>query len=137
MPSIKYNMSILGVLRTGRTPGRGDASYSTWKLAEAHPEDAAHASPATSMPTHFWERITYFLDRVIPVANEYKIRMACHPHDPGVPPEGYQGVDRVLGTVDGLKQFITIQREPVSRPQLLPGHGLRDARRPRQARSST
>ena len=24
-------MSILGVLRTGRTPGRGDATYSTWK----------------------------------------------------------------------------------------------------------
>src|SRR5437763_6753369 len=37
IPSIKYNMSILGVLRTGRTPGRGDAMYSTWRLAEAHP----------------------------------------------------------------------------------------------------
>ena len=32
IPSIKYNMSILGVLRTGRSPGRGDATYSTWKL---------------------------------------------------------------------------------------------------------
>ena len=60
----------------------------------------------------FWERITYFLDRVIPVANEYKVRMACHPHDPGMPPEGYQGVNRVLGTVDGLKKFITIQESP-------------------------
>ncbi|MDT9155874.1 hypothetical protein, partial [Escherichia coli] len=38
IPSIKYNMSILGVLRTGRTPGRGDATYSTWRLSEAHPE---------------------------------------------------------------------------------------------------
>ena len=60
----------------------------------------------------FWERITYFLDRIIPVANEYKIRMACHPQDPGVPPEGYQGVNRVLGTIDGLKKFITIQESP-------------------------
>ena len=33
----------------------------------------------------YWERITYFLDRVIPVAEEYKVRMACHPHDPGMP----------------------------------------------------
>jgi mannonate dehydratase len=108
LPSIKYNMSILGVLRTGRTPGRGDASYSQWRLAEAHPK-----TPLT-MAGHvdadmFWERITYFLDRVIPVAKEYKIRMACHPQDPGVPPEGYQGVDRVLGTVDGLKKFVAIQ----------------------------
>jgi mannonate dehydratase len=30
----------------------------------------------------FWERITYFLDRVVPVANETKVRIACHPHDP-------------------------------------------------------
>jgi len=108
LPSIKYNMSILGVLRTGRTPGRGDASYSQWRLAEAKPKTpltiAGHVDA-----DRFWERITYFLDRVIPVANEYKIRMACHPQDPGVPPEGYQGVDRVLGTVDGLKKFVAIR----------------------------
>jgi mannonate dehydratase len=111
IPAIKYNMSILGVLRTGRTPGRGDAMYSTWRLNEAKP-----ASPLTRAETvdadRFWERITYFLDRVIPVAEEHKIRMACHPHDPGVPPEGYQGVVRVLGTVDGLKKFVSIRESP-------------------------
>ena len=108
LPSIKYNMSILGVLRTGRTPGRGDASYSQWKLADAHPKTPLTIAGHVDADM-FWERITYFLDRVIPVANEYKIRMACHPQDPGVPPEGYQGVDRVLGTVDGLKKFVAIQ----------------------------
>jgi mannonate dehydratase len=108
IPAIKYNMSILGILRTGRIPGRGDAMNHVWNLSEAHP-----ATPLTKAGNvdadAFWERITYFLDRVIPVANEYKIRMACHPQDPGVPPEGYQGVNRVLGTLDGLKKFITIQ----------------------------
>ena len=111
IPSIKYNMSILGVLRSGRTPGRGDAMYNTWNVAEAHP-----ATPLTKAghvdADAFWERITYFLDRIIPVANEYKIRMACHPQDPGVPPEGYQGINRVLGTIDGLKRFITIRESP-------------------------
>ena len=34
------------------------------------------------------------------------------PHDPGVPPEGYQGVVCVLGTLDGLKRFITIKESP-------------------------
>jgi mannonate dehydratase len=107
IPSIKYNMSILGVVRTGRTPGRGDAMYSTWKLSEAHPDPPLTRAGRVDADM-FWERITYFLDRVIPVANEYKIRMACHPHDPGMPPEGYQGVNRVLGTIDGLKKFISI-----------------------------
>jgi len=109
---VKYNMSILGVLRLARrTPGRGDATYSTWRLAEAH------ANPPLTRAGHVdadaaWERITYFLERVVPVAEEYKIRVACHPHDPGVPPEGYQGVVRVLGTVDGLKKFISIKESP-------------------------
>src|ERR1017187_7122835 len=40
IPAIKYNMSILGVLRTGRVPGRGDASYSMWRLNDAHPTAA-------------------------------------------------------------------------------------------------
>jgi mannonate dehydratase len=108
LPSIKYNMSILGVLRTGRTPGRGDAMYSQWKLSDAKPKTPLTIAGHVDADM-FWERITYFLNAVIPVANEYKIRMACHPQDPGVPPEGYQGVDRVLGTVDGLKKFVTIQ----------------------------
>jgi len=108
IPSIKYNMSILGVLRIERTPGRGDAMYSTWKLSQAHPQSPLTRAGHVDADS-FWERITYFLDRVIPVANEYRIRMACHPHDPGVPPEGYQGVNRVLGTVGGLKKFVSIQ----------------------------
>jgi mannonate dehydratase len=112
VPSIKYNMSILGVLRLAqRTKGRGDAMYSTWKLKDAKPSTPTTRAGVVNADA-FWERITYFLDRVIPVAKEYTVRMACHPHDPGVPPEGYQGVNRVLGTVDGLKKFVSIRESP-------------------------
>ena len=52
------------------------------------------------------------MQHVIPVATEYKVRMACHPNDSPVPPEGYQGVHAVLGTVEGLKKFVTIQESP-------------------------
>jgi mannonate dehydratase len=115
IPSIKYNMSLLGVLRTDRTPGRGGSSLSTWRLAEA--KTSGKFTPETKAgpvsADQYWERITYFLDRVIPVANEYKVRMACHPHDPGVPPgEGFQKIDAVLGTVDGLKKFVSIRESP-------------------------
>src|SRR6185436_16902325 len=112
IPSIKYNMSILGVVRSpGRTPGRGDATLSTWKQATTKP-----ATPLTKAGVvkadQYWERITYFLEKVIPVATEYKVRMACHPHDPGMPPEGYQGINTVLGTPDGLKKFVSIKENP-------------------------
>jgi mannonate dehydratase len=58
-----------------------------------------------------WERITYFLERVIPVATEYKIRMACHPHDVPTPPR-FRHIDQVLGTPDGLKKFVSIKESP-------------------------
>lgn len=111
IPSIKYNMSLLGMVRSTPTKGRGDAMYSTWQLMNARPEKPITRAGVVNAD-QYWERITYFLDRVIPVANEYKVRMACHPHDPGVPPEGYQGVNCVLGTVDGLKKFVTIRESP-------------------------
>jgi mannonate dehydratase len=41
----------------------------------------------------YWERITYFLQGVIPVAKEADVRMACHPYDPPGLPFGYQGAD--------------------------------------------
>jgi mannonate dehydratase len=111
VPGIKYNMSILGVVRSGRTPGRGDAMYATWRLKDAPPNQPLTRAGLVNADA-FWERITYFLERVVPVANEYKVRIACHPQDPGMPPEGYRGVDRVLGTVDGLKKFLSIHESP-------------------------
>jgi mannonate dehydratase len=112
IPAVKYNMSILGVQRIGRTPGRGSATYSTWNYAKAPDKDKPTEAGVVS-PDAFWERIDYFLSRVVPVAAEYKIRMACHPHDPGMPePQGYRGVHRVLGSVNGLKKFVAMHENP-------------------------
>jgi mannonate dehydratase len=111
IPAWKYNMSLLGVPRTESTPGRGGSRYSTWTLAKANADPPLTRAGRVTADIA-WERITYFLDRVIPVCNEYKIRAACHPHDPGMPPEGFQGINRVLGTVEGLKKFVSIQESP-------------------------
>ncbi|MBS0364337.1 MAG: mannonate dehydratase [Proteobacteria bacterium] len=111
IPAVKYNMSILGVLRNLQAQGRGDALYSGWDLSKAPPDEPRTRAGVVDADT-FWERITYFLERVVPVADEYRIRIACHPQDPGVPARGYRGVNRVLGTVDGLKRFISIHESP-------------------------
>jgi mannonate dehydratase len=112
IPAVKYNMSILGVVRTESTRGRGNAVLSTFKYEGAKQEPPL--TEAGPVPADvYWERITYFLNKVIPVANEYKVRMACHPHDPGMPPgKGWRGVETVLGSVDGLKKFVSIQESP-------------------------
>ena len=111
IPSVKYNFTLLGVLRTGTVPGRGGASYRSFdydKLKDAPPLDGA---PATE--EEMWDRITYFLKRVVPVAEESKVRLCCHPHDPALPPgKSYRGVHRALGSVEGLKRFVETVPSP-------------------------
>ena len=112
IPSVKYNLTLLGVVRTASTPGRGGARYSTFVYDDAR-QDPPLTEAGTVGAEAYWERITYFLERVIPVAEEYKVRMACHPQDPGMPRgKGFRGVETVLGSVDGLKRFVSISPSP-------------------------
>ena len=130
IPAIKYNMSLLGVLRTPRTPGRGGTRLSTWRLDEAG-DLAKKETRAGRVPADlYWERITYFLERVIPVATEHKVRMAL-PSARSRRAAGLPGRRRRAGHRRRAEALRLDCREPVSRPELLPGHGLGDAEGPR------
>jgi mannonate dehydratase len=108
---VKYNLTLLGVPRTDSSRGRGGARYSTWRLVDGQDKAREMTRAGRVKADDYWERITYFLERVVPVAEEYKIRLACHPQDPGLP-FGFQGIDAVLSNVDGLQRFITIRESP-------------------------
>ena len=105
IPAVKYNLNIIGIPRTESESGRGGAKLSTFRWDKAD-HDAKDTYAGKVSEDVFWERIDYFLEKVVPVAEENKVRLACHPHDPYTPP-GYKGVTRVLGTVEGLKKFIS------------------------------
>ena len=78
IPAVKYNLSLLGVLRTRPTPGRGGTSYSTWRLADApkdEPLTRAGRVPAEAM----WERI----------ARPYEGVARGYRFGPADAPEGY------------------------------------------------
>jgi mannonate dehydratase len=108
IPAVKYNLTILGVVRTERTTGRGGSSYSTFTYDKAKQDTLTEAGKVSA--DEAWERITYFLKRVVPVAEECKVKLACHPNDPPMPADkGFRGVHCVLGSVEGLKKFIDIQ----------------------------
>jgi mannonate dehydratase len=112
IPGLKYNLTFLGVVRTAPTPGRGGAEYSTFVYDQAK-QDPPLTKAGPVGADAYWERITYFLERVVPVAEEYKVRLAFHPQDPAMPADkGYRGVQTVLGSVEGLKRFITIKASP-------------------------
>ena len=107
---VKYNFTILGIPRSGTAKGRGPSRYSEFVLATDKNKDTP--TIAGKVPEDvYWQRITYFLERVVPVAEEYKVKMGCHPQDPGVP-KGYRGIDAVLASPDGLKKFLSIKESP-------------------------
>jgi mannonate dehydratase len=109
---VKYNFTIIGIPRSGTAPGRGGSRYSEFVHAGAKQDPPLTIAGKVDADT-YWERITYFLERVVPVAEEYKVRMGCHPQDPGVPKgTGWRGIDAVLGSPDGLKKFVSIKESP-------------------------
>lgn len=53
----------------------------------------------------FFDNLKYFLDRVIPVAEEVGISMAIHPDDP---PWSIYGLPRIIGNKKNLKRFLDL-----------------------------
>ena len=108
---VKYNFTIVGIPRSGRVKGRGPSTYSEFVLEKDANKDKPTIAGKVSAD-EYWERITYFLERVVPVAEEYKVKMGCHPQDPGVP-RGYRGIEEVpLATPAGLRRFVKIKESP-------------------------
>ena len=109
---LNYNITILGHLRTPSKTGRGGATVSTFELDKLD-QSAAEFEDGPADENEMWERINHWLQEIIPVAEEYKVQMACHPSDPGIGVGNtYRGVARPLGMVDGFKKLIELYDSP-------------------------
>ena len=104
VPSVQYYLTINGLVRTEPFRGRGGARYGSFEFSLI---DQKEAPTGTVTAEELWQRISYFLTRVVPVAEESKVRLVCHPDDPALPRDKQiRGVPSVLGSLDGLKRFI-------------------------------
>jgi mannonate dehydratase len=89
VPLLLYNAEILPVLRTQPTVDatRGNSSYPTWNYEEALSlgMDRELTEAGVVELDELYERITYWLDRLMPVAEEYNVKLAVHISDPPLP----------------------------------------------------
>lgn len=111
VPCLKYNCNIIGILRTGRTVGRGGATYSHFDVRKwtDHSLTDLGDIPAEKL----WDNAAYVLDRIIPVAEAAGVKLAVHPHDPALPRDtGLRGVRSILGTVEGMKRWVALNPSP-------------------------
>ena len=106
---LNYNFCILNHQRTQSTPGRGGSSYSTFDFSKYDNETLSEAGEVSREEA--FNRIAHLIERLIPVAEENKVQMACHPNDPPAPV--LRGVERWNYPVfDGLKRFVEIMDSP-------------------------
>ncbi len=137
VPRLLYNTIILPIVRTGQTldPNRGNASYSTFNLQEAIARgmDREIIAEAGRVDVDtIYERITYLLDRILPVAEEYNVKLGNHIADPPLP-AGFGGVTRWNSpeVFAGIRRFAQLYDSPSHGINLCLGstaEGLRDPR---------
>ena len=106
---LNYSFTVLTNQRTPDTPGRGGTSQSSFNLAEHDNTKLSEAGRVTR--DEVFARMKYFLDRVIPTAEKWKVQLACHPDDPPAPI--LNGVERWDYPVfEGLKRFCELVDSP-------------------------
>ena len=103
-------------LRTSRsTPGRGGAKVTSfdWELIQG--ADQGFWDPPVDRSLEVteddvWAAATYFLEAVIPTAEDAGVRMGMHPDDPPMSPIG--GVARVFRSHEALRRLIELVPSP-------------------------
>ena len=99
----------LGVIRTSDSlPGRGGSKrigydHKWMEQAEDHPE-------AGITEEELWDNLEYFLNEVVPVAEEAGVNMALHPDDPPISP--VRGVPRLVTSVDNYERILSLHDSP-------------------------
>lgn len=111
IPMICYNFMPVGWVRT-RTdiPTRGGALTSgfDYETARNYPPTKYGEVTADQM----WDNLTYFLKRVVPVAEKAGVKMALHPDDPPLTP--LRGIARILVNADAFRRVLRIVESPAN-----------------------
>ncbi|WP_196258940.1 mannonate dehydratase [Pelagibacterium limicola] len=139
IPMVKYMVGMVGITRTAPVIGRGGVKCSSFKAASySQQDDVLYSYRGTLIPeegdgalldeaeaggqvlatqidgvsrAQGWQAIEYLVHGLLPAAEKAGVRLACHPHDPAYPPEGLNGVHHVLGSLEGMRQFIVLAPE--------------------------
>jgi len=112
IPIICYNwMAVFGWLRTSfTTPVRGGAPATSYEHALL--EDAPLTEVGVVPEETLWDSLEYFLEAVVPVAEEAGVKLAMHPDDPPLSP--IRGVGRIMTNPDNFQRMIDMVPSPVN-----------------------
>jgi mannonate dehydratase len=110
VPILCYNFMVSGDMsRTSfTTRGRGGALVSAFDASLL--EDAPPAPDAPITESQLWERIQYFLEAVVPAAEQAGVQLAMHPDDPPIP--SLRGISRIFSSVEAFEHLARLVPSP-------------------------
>ncbi len=112
-------MTDFNWLRTDTaTPSRGGSvvtSFDNALLQNAPPTDLGPISE-----DELWASLDYFLRRVVPVAEQWNVKLAMHPDDPPLSP--IRGVGRIMRSVENFQRLLDLVPSPANGITLCQGN---------------
>jgi D-mannonate dehydratase len=110
IPLLCYNfMASIGWFRTDtKVCIRGGAISNRFRLAAVDSEPVPPELQITE--EKLWDNYRYFIECVIPVAEEAGVKMGLHPDDPPVSP--LRGVGRIFTSADAFERAMGLSKSP-------------------------
>ena len=135
VPTIGYNFSIAGVWGWTRGPyARGGAMSVAFDASAIDPSEPIPDGMVWNMryrarrsdgvvgevgSDELWQRLRWFLERVLPVAEECGVALALHPDDP--PMESLRGTARLVNRPEKYQWLMDISASPANQIELCLG----------------
>ena len=112
-------MPVFNWMRTSTTtPSRGGA------LGTSFDNELLKNAPLTEYGVvgedQLWDGLTYFLDAVVPVAEQANVQLAMHPDDPPLSP--IRGLGRIMRSVENYQRLLDLHPSPVNGIALCQGN---------------
>ncbi|HUY71331.1 MAG TPA: mannonate dehydratase [Gaiellaceae bacterium] len=112
IPCLCYNWAAaLGWLRTDLAV-RGRAGALVAGYDHRRLQDAPPPRTGTATEEALWDNLRFFLERIIPVAEEAGVTLAMHPDDPPLSP--IRGVPRIMRSVDAFQRLLELHPSPAN-----------------------
>ena len=103
VPTLGYNFKPIGNFRTPSATGRGGAKYSTFDYDEWNRTKGEWPDKQIDEAS-MWANMEYFLQHIVPVAEDCGVRLALHPDDPPIP-EAMGGAMRIVSSLDQYERI--------------------------------
>ena len=112
-------MPVFNWMRTSTTiQSRGGALVTGFDYEQM--KNAPHTQYGEVSDDQLWNNLKYFLEKVIPVAEEYNVKLAMHPDDPPLSP--IRGLGRIMRSVDNFQRLLDLVPSPMNGITLCQGN---------------